>query len=43
MPATYEGVSMLFKPAGGKQPTPQPWPSQPEMAPYLVDEEDRWV
>ncbi len=25
---------MLFKPAGGKQPTPQPWPSPPEMAPY---------
>jgi hypothetical protein len=22
MPATYKGVSMLFKPAGGKQPTP---------------------
>ncbi len=25
---------MLSKPAGGKQPTPQPWPSPPEMAPY---------
>ncbi len=30
----YEGVSMLSKPARGKQPTPQPWPSPPEMAPY---------
>jgi hypothetical protein len=25
---------MLSKPARGKQPTPQPWPSPPEMAPY---------
>ncbi len=25
---------MLFKPAGGKQPTPQPWPLPPEMSPY---------
>ncbi len=25
---------MLSKPAGGKQPTPQPWPSPQEMAPY---------
>ncbi len=25
---------MLSKPDGGKQPTPQPWPSPPEMAPY---------
>jgi hypothetical protein len=25
---------MLSKPAGGKQPTPQLWPSPPEMAPY---------
>ncbi len=33
MPATYKGVSMLFKPAGGKQPTPQPWPLPPEMPP----------
>ncbi len=30
----YGGVSMLSKPARGKQPTPQPWPSPPEMAPY---------
>jgi hypothetical protein len=27
---------MLSKPARGKQPTPQPWPSPPEMAPYGV-------
>jgi hypothetical protein len=25
---------MLSKPAGGKQPSPQPWPSPPEMPPY---------
>ncbi len=30
----YRGVSMLSTPAGGKQPTPQPRPSPPEMAPY---------
>ncbi len=30
----YGGVCMLSKPAGGKQPTPQPWLSPPEMAPY---------
>ncbi len=34
MPTTYGGVSMLSKPAGGKQPTPQPWQLPPEMAPY---------
>jgi hypothetical protein len=25
---------MLSKPAGGKQQTPQPWPSPPDIAPY---------
>jgi hypothetical protein len=34
-PCTYgEFSSMLSKPAGGKQPPPQPWPSPQEMAPY---------
>ncbi len=33
-PTMYEGVSMLSKPAGGKQPTPQPWSLPPEMSPY---------